>query len=142
MDTAHALIDPDTAARELLYVALTRARLRNEAYVIQPDPHEVESHLDRPDALEVTGQLARELVRSDEDVSATETLTLEVDRHPSLSTLPQSTTYSSAKHRQTAGSCCSTSRPSPQRSSMTSSPAPTTNISKAHSPGTTLPGMT
>lgn len=87
VDTAHALIDPNTAARELLYVALTRGRLRNEAYVIQPDPHEVEPHLDQPDAQEVTEQLARVLARSDADVSATETLTLEVDRHASLSTL-------------------------------------------------------
>jgi hypothetical protein len=87
VDTAHALINPDTAARELLYVALTRGRHRNEAYVIQPDPHEVEPHLDQPDTHDVTGQLARVLARSDADLSATETLTLEVDRHASLSTL-------------------------------------------------------
>lgn len=87
VDTAHALINPDTAARELLYVALTRGRHRNEAYVIQPDPHEVEPHLDQPDTHDVTGQLARVLARSDADLSATETLKLEVDRHASLSTL-------------------------------------------------------
>ncbi|MFD6094113.1 MobF family relaxase [Oerskovia sp. NPDC060338] len=87
VDTAHALINPDTAARELLYVALTRGRHRNEAYVIQPDPHEVEPHLDQPETRDVTGQLARVLARSDADLSATETLKLEVDRHASLSTL-------------------------------------------------------
>ncbi|GAB3767767.1 conjugative relaxase-like TrwC/TraI family protein [Microlunatus parietis] len=87
VDTAHALIDPETAARELLYVALTRGRLRNHAYVIQPDPHEVEPHLDSPEDKTRTEQLARVLARSDADLSATETLQLEVDRHSSLSTL-------------------------------------------------------
>lgn len=83
VDTAHALIDPEKAARELLYVALTRGRLSNHAYVVHPDPHEVEPHLDQPE----TDQLARVLARSDADLSATETLTLEADRHASLSTL-------------------------------------------------------
>lgn len=87
VDTAHALIDPDTAARELFYVALTRGRLRNEAYVIQPDPHEVEPHLDQPQPLTAIEQLARVLARSDADLSATETRQLEVDRHASLTTL-------------------------------------------------------
>ena len=87
VDTAHALIDPDKAARELFYVALTRGRLRNEAYVIQPDPYEVEPHLDQPEPLTRVEQLARVLARSDADLSATETLQLEVDRHASLSTL-------------------------------------------------------
>lgn len=87
VDTAHALIDPDTAARELFYVALTRGRLRNEAYVIQPDPHEVEAHLDQPEPLTRVEQLARVLARSDADLSATETRQLEVDRHASLTTL-------------------------------------------------------
>lgn len=87
VDTAHALIDPDTAARELFYVALTRGRLRNEAYVIQPDPHEVEPHLDQPQPLTRVEQLARVLARSDADLSATETRQLEVGRHASLTTL-------------------------------------------------------
>ena len=87
VDTAHALIDPDRASRELFYVALTRGRLRNEAYVIQPDPHEVEPHLDQPEQRTVTEQLARVLARSDADLSATETRQLEVDRHASLTTL-------------------------------------------------------
>ncbi|MGO1183944.1 MAG: MobF family relaxase [Micrococcaceae bacterium] len=87
VDTAHALIDPDKAARELFYVALTRGRLRNEAYVIQPDPHEIEPHLDQPEPSTRVEQLARVLARSDADLSATETLQLEVDRHASLTTL-------------------------------------------------------
>ncbi|WP_246846642.1 MobF family relaxase [Humibacter ginsenosidimutans] len=87
VDTTHALVDPEKAARELLYVALTRGREANHAYVIQPDPHEVEAHLDQPEPKTVAQQLARVLARSDADLSATETLKLEVDRHASLSML-------------------------------------------------------
>lgn len=87
VDTAHALVDPEWESRELLYVALTRGRHANHAYVIQSDPHEVEPHLDQPEPQTVTEQLARVLARSDADLSATETLTLEADRHASLSTL-------------------------------------------------------
>ena len=87
VDTAHALIDPDKASRELLYVAMTRGRARNDAYVIQPDPHEVEPHLDAPEEKTVTDQLARVLARTDADMSATETLKLEADRHASLETM-------------------------------------------------------
>ena len=87
VDTAHALIDPEKASRELFYVAMTRGRVRNEAYVIQPDPHEVEPHLDRPEEKTVTGHLSRVLARSDADLSATEALAREVDRHASLATL-------------------------------------------------------
>ncbi|HWV50638.1 MAG TPA: MobF family relaxase [Microbacterium sp.] len=87
VDTAHALIDPETASREQLYVAMTRGRHRNEAYVIQPDPDDVEPHLERPDEKNTLEQLARVLARSDADLSATETLAREVDRHTSLATL-------------------------------------------------------
>ncbi|MVT27185.1 relaxase domain-containing protein [Nesterenkonia alkaliphila] len=87
VDTAHALIDPDSASRELLYVAMTRGRESNHAYVVQPDPHEPELHLDPPEELTRAEQLARTLARSDTDLSATETLKAETDRHASLKTL-------------------------------------------------------
>lgn len=87
VDTAHALIDPEKTGRELFYVALTRGRFRNHAYVIVPDPHEVEPHLDQPVKLTLIDRLAKVLARSDADLSATETLAFEVDRHASLSTL-------------------------------------------------------
>lgn len=87
MDTAHALVDPETSSRELFYVAMTRGKRRNRAYVIVPDPYEIEAHLDQPEPLTVTGRLAKVLARTDADLSATETLKLEVDRHASLSTL-------------------------------------------------------
>lgn len=87
VDTAHALVDPENAARELYYVAMTRGKHRNHAYAIVPDPHEVEPHLDQPKPLTLTDRLAEVLNRSDADFSATETLKLEVDRHASLTTL-------------------------------------------------------
>lgn len=87
VDTAHALVDPEKAARELFYVAMTRGKHRNHAYAIVPAPHEVEPHLDQPKPLTLTDRLAEVLKRSDADLSATETLKLEVDRHASLSTL-------------------------------------------------------
>ncbi len=87
VDTAHALVDPEVSSRELFYVAMTRGKQRNYAYVIVPDPHEIEAHLGQPEPLTVTDRLAKVLARSDADLSATETLKLEVDRHSSLSTL-------------------------------------------------------
>ena len=87
VDTGHALIDPETASRELLYVAMTRGKHSNHAYVIQPDPHELEAHLDPPGEKTATEQLSRVLARSDVDLSATETIAAEADRHASLSTL-------------------------------------------------------
>lgn len=87
VDTAHALVDPEASSRELFYVAMTRGKHRNHAYVIVPDPHEVEPHLDQPEPLTLTDRLAKVLARTDADLSATETLALEVDRHASLSTL-------------------------------------------------------
>lgn len=87
VDTAHALVDPEVSSRELFYVAMTRGKHRNHAYVIVPDSHEVEPHLDQPKPLTLIDRLAKVLARSDADLSATETLTLEVDRHASLSTL-------------------------------------------------------
>lgn len=87
VDTAHTLVDPDTASRELLYVGLTRGMHENYAYIIQPDPHEIEPHLDPPEELTRVEQLARVLARSDADLSATETRKFEADKHASLSTL-------------------------------------------------------
>lgn len=87
VDTAHAVVDPETASRELFYVAMTRGKQNNSAYVIQPDPHEVETHLEPPEPLTRIGQLHRVLARSDVDLSATETLKRELDRHASLETL-------------------------------------------------------
>ena len=67
VDTAHALVDPEKAARELFYVAMTRGKHRNHAYVIVPDPHEVERHLDQPEPLTLIDRLAKVLARTDAD---------------------------------------------------------------------------
>ena len=87
VDTAHALVDPEASSRELFYVAMTRGKHSNHAYVMVPDPHEIEPHLDQRGPLTLLDRLAEVLGRSDADLSATETLKLEVDRHASLSTL-------------------------------------------------------
>ncbi|AHI20865.1 MULTISPECIES: MobF family relaxase [Actinomycetes] len=87
VDTVHALVDPETASRELFYVAMTRGKQNNTAYIIQPDPHEIEPHLETAEPLTRIEQLHRVLARSDADLSATETLKHEVDRHASLATL-------------------------------------------------------
>lgn len=59
VDTAHALVDPEASSRELFYVAMTRGKHRNHAYVIVPDPHEIEPHLDQPEPLTLTDRLDR-----------------------------------------------------------------------------------
>ncbi|WGH80479.1 hypothetical protein QDX25_06460 [Auritidibacter ignavus] len=63
MDTVHALVDPETASRELFYVAMTPGKQNNSAHVIQPDPHDVETHLEPPEPLTRIGQLHRVLAR-------------------------------------------------------------------------------
>jgi len=87
VDTAHAVIDPSAASRELLYVALTRGRDANHAYVINRPDQEAEQHHDLTEPTTVTERLAVVLARSDTDRSATETLRLTVDEHASLGTL-------------------------------------------------------
>ncbi|HEX4402086.1 MAG TPA: MobF family relaxase [Galbitalea sp.] len=84
VDTAHALIDPQTASRELLYVALTRGRNGNHAYVIDAPDENVEAHHDLTEPTTATERLARVLGRSDAEHSATETMQLAVEEHTSL----------------------------------------------------------
>lgn len=87
VDTAHALIDPQTASRELLYVALTRGRDGNHAYVIDNPDENAEAHHDLTEPLTATERLARVLARSDAEYSATETMQLAVQEHTSLGAL-------------------------------------------------------
>lgn len=87
VDTAHALIDPQAASRELLYVALTRGRDGNHAYVIDSPDENTEAHHDLTEPATATERLATVLARSDADKSATETMRLAVDEHASLGTL-------------------------------------------------------
>jgi len=87
VDTAHVLIDPQAASRELLYVALTRGRDGNHAYVIDSPDESTEAHHDITEPATATERLAKVLARSDADKSATETMRLAVDEHASLGTL-------------------------------------------------------
>lgn len=57
VDTAHALVDPEASSRELFYVAMTRGKHRNHTYVIVPDSHEIEPHLDQPEPPTLTDRL-------------------------------------------------------------------------------------
>ena len=87
VDTAHALIDPATASRESLYVALTRGRHSNHAYVIDSPDEDAEKHHDLAEPQAATKRLTSVLARSVAETSATETLRLAVDEHASLSRL-------------------------------------------------------
>ena len=87
VDTAHALIDPAAASRELLYVALTRGRHGNHAYVIDSPDEDAEQHHDLAEPRTANERLTSVLARSDAETSATETLRLAVDEHASLSRL-------------------------------------------------------
>ncbi|HAM25121.1 MAG TPA: conjugal transfer protein, partial [Microbacteriaceae bacterium] len=87
VDTAHALIDPQAASRELLYVALTRGRDGNHAYVIDAPDKNAEAHHDLAEPTTATERLTQVLARSDAEQSATETMRLAVREHTSLGTL-------------------------------------------------------
>lgn len=87
VDTAHAVIDPATANRELLYVALTRGRHANHAYVTLGADEEAEQHHDLTPPATAQEQLTQVLAKSGADEAATETLRLAVDHHSSLDTL-------------------------------------------------------
>ncbi len=84
-DTAFALVRPGMC-REALYVALTRGRSANHAYVATDLPDPDHPHPDRP---ERTGRHVLEavLAHSDAEPSATETLRAAYDTAASLATL-------------------------------------------------------
>ena len=87
VDTAHAVIDPRTANRELLYVALTRGRDANHAYVIDSLDEDTEQHHDLTEPATVTERLTGVLARVGVDHSAAETMRLAIDEHASLTRL-------------------------------------------------------
>jgi conjugative relaxase-like TrwC/TraI family protein len=87
VDTAHAVIDPSTATRELLYVALTRGKEGNHAYVIDSADEEMEQHHDLTRPATAIEHLTAVLARVGADHSATETMRLAVDEHASLTSL-------------------------------------------------------
>lgn len=88
VETAHAIIDPQTATRELLYVAATRGRDANHLYIPTDQDAGVEDHHDEH-VQERDGQsiLTDVLARSGAEQTATETLSLAVSEHASLTQL-------------------------------------------------------
>jgi conjugative relaxase-like TrwC/TraI family protein len=88
VDTAHAILDPQTATRELLYVALTRGRTANHVYVPTDQPAGVEHHHDEHGQVwDGRGVLEQVMARSSAQPTATETLRLTVAEHASLTQL-------------------------------------------------------
>ncbi len=86
-DTAHVLVEP-TTTRENLYVAMTRGRESNQAYVIlyRPDDHVTAHPGDNPDAT-ARSVLYGVLQHSGAELSAHETITAERDRWGSIAQL-------------------------------------------------------
>jgi len=86
-DTAHVLVEP-TTTRENLYVAMTRGRESNRAYVIldRPDDHATSHPGDNPDATART-VLYGVLQHSGAELSAHETITAEQDQWGSIAQL-------------------------------------------------------
>nr|WP_255719135.1 MobF family relaxase [Corynebacterium sp. ACRQL] len=86
-DTAHVLVEP-TATRENLYVAMTRGRESNQAYVIldRLDDHATAHPGDNPDATART-VLYGVLQHSGAELSAHETITAEQDQWGSIAQL-------------------------------------------------------
>lgn len=86
-DTAHVLVEP-TTTRENLYVAMTRGRESNRAYVIldRPDDHATAHLGDNPDATART-VLYGVLQHSGAELSAHETITAEQDQWGSIAQL-------------------------------------------------------
>nr|WP_290127569.1 MobF family relaxase [Cutibacterium avidum] len=86
-DTAHVLVEP-TTTRENLYVAMTRGRESNQAYVIldRPDDHATAHPGDNPDATART-VLYGVLQHSGAELSAHETITAEQGQWGSIAQL-------------------------------------------------------
>jgi hypothetical protein len=94
VDTAHAVIDPDTATRELLYVAMTRGAVANHVYVgVEEDRDPEHGHRDTSSrfahsATEIAIEaLATVMGRVGAEQAATEVLRLAVAEHSSVATL-------------------------------------------------------
>ena len=87
-DTAHVLVEP-TATRENVYVAMTRGRQANTAYVVLDRPDEHTSPHPDDEQVEATGRsvLRGVLQRSSAQLSAHDTITAEHDKWGSIAQL-------------------------------------------------------
>lgn len=86
VDTSHALVASPSMTREALYVALTRGRHTNIAYVAVDEAH-LEEHQQRPDPADALAVLAGILQHTGAELSARDTLTVEQDRWAGISQL-------------------------------------------------------
>ena len=85
VDTAHAVVDTDTATRELLYVAMTRGSEANHVYVASDSS--ADGHVPHAPARAAGARLVDVLARVGAEASATDTLRLAVSEYTSLTTL-------------------------------------------------------
>ena len=86
VDAAHVLVDK-TMTRESLYVALSRGRAANRAYVVTDEALDVDLHLPPGPRLDALDVLRGVLARESSEHSATETITETLEAAESLATL-------------------------------------------------------
>jgi hypothetical protein len=101
VDTAHAVLTSPSTTRETLYVAMTRGRESNTAYVATDQPH-LEEHQKHPDDdITASSVLHGILRRVGAEVSAHEALTAEQERWGSIAQLAaEYDTIAAAAQRQ------------------------------------------
>ncbi len=87
VDTAHAIVSGLSMVRETLYVAMTRARRANTAYVVIDETVEEAHHHDDDTVPTARSVLTRVLLRSGAELSARETAHAEVERTRSIGQL-------------------------------------------------------
>lgn len=88
VDTTHVLLDPDQNTREQLYVALTRGRANNRAYVVSEELDvDGTGHVHDHIGTSIRHALTRILDREGAELSAHETIQVELDRSMSLAKL-------------------------------------------------------
>ena len=86
VDTAHVLVDA-SMCRESLYVAMSRGRTGNHAYVVTDEMLDVDLHHQPAPRLDAVGVLTGVLAREGSERSATETIQAALQAAESLSTL-------------------------------------------------------
>jgi len=105
VDTAHALVASPQMTREALYVALTRGRDANSAYVVT-DEHHLEQHQHRDDLQNTARSILYGILQhTGAELSARETITLEQDEWTSIRQLAAEyeTIAQSAQHDRWLG---------------------------------------
>ena len=86
VDTAHVLVDK-SMCRESLYVAMSRGRTGNHAYVVTDEMLDVDLHHQPAPRLDAIGVLTEVLAREGSERSATETIQDALEAAESLATL-------------------------------------------------------